>query len=49
VLKPGSVLLSNHQLEESVPSGLEQVMLVDIPMTDAPVITDHIYCYRRTP
>ena len=22
-------------------------MVIDIPMTDAPVITDHIYCYRR--
>lgn len=49
LLRPGGFLLSNQQLEDTVPSGLEQVMVVDIPMTDAPLITDHIYCYRREP
>jgi hypothetical protein len=46
-LKPGGFLLSNQQLEDAVPSGLEQVMVIDVPMTSPPVITDHIYCYRR--
>ncbi len=48
LLKPGGFLLSNQQLDDTVPSGLEQVMVVDVPMTGAPVITDHIYCYRLT-
>lgn len=46
-LKPGGFLLSNQQLDDTVPSGLEQVMVIDVPMTGPPVITDHIYCYRR--
>lgn len=49
MLKPGGYLLSNDKLEEAVPSGLEQVMLTEIPMTGPPVITDYIYCYRHTP
>jgi hypothetical protein len=48
MLKPGGLLLSNQQLDDTVPSGLEQVLVVDIPMTGAPVVTDHIYCYRLT-
>jgi hypothetical protein len=49
ILKPGGLLLSNQQLDDTVTSGLEQIMVVDIPMTGEPVITDHIYCYRLTP
>ncbi len=49
ILKPGGLLLSNQQLDDTVSSGLEQIMVVDIPMTGEPVITDHIYCYRLTP
>jgi hypothetical protein len=48
-LKPGGFLLSNQQLEDAVPSGLEQVMVIDVPMTGPPVIADHIYCYRLKP
>ena len=48
MLKPGGYLLSNDKLEDTVPSGMEQVMAIEIPMTGAPVITDYIYCYRRT-
>jgi hypothetical protein len=48
MLKPGGFLLSNDKLPDTVPSGLEQVMVSEIPMTGAPVITDYIYCYRRT-
>lgn len=47
MLKPGGYLLSNDKLEDTVPSGLEQVSVTEIPMTGAPVITDYIYCYRR--
>jgi len=47
MLKPGGYLLSNDKLEDTVPSGMEQVMAIEIPMTGAPVITDYIYCYRR--
>ena len=49
MLKPGGYLLSNDKLQDTVPSGLEQVMVTEIPMTVPPVITDKIYCYRRTP
>jgi hypothetical protein len=48
MLKPGGFLLSNDKLPDTVPSGLEQVMLTEVPMTGPPVITDYIYCYRRT-
>ena len=49
MLKPGGYLLSNDKLQDTVPSGLDQVMVTEIPMTMPPVITDYIYCYRRTP
>jgi len=47
MLKPGGYLLSNDKLQDTVSSGLEQVMVTEVPMTSAPVITDYIYCYRR--
>jgi hypothetical protein len=47
MLKPGGYLLSNDKLPDTVPSGLEQVMVTEVPMTGPPVITDYIYCYRR--
>jgi len=47
MLKPGGYLLSNDKLEDKAPAGLEQMMDTAIPMTPPPVITDHIYCYRR--
>jgi hypothetical protein len=49
MLKPNGYLLSNDKLQGTVPAGLEQVMVTEIPTTTAPVITDYIYCYRRTP
>jgi hypothetical protein len=49
MLKPGGHLLSNDKLPDTVPSGLDQVMVTEIPMTPPPVITDYLYCYRRTP
>jgi hypothetical protein len=49
MLKSGGYLLSNDKLQDTVLAGLEQVMVTEIPMTGAPVITDYIYCYRRTP
>ncbi len=48
MLKPGGYLLSNDKLPETAPSGLEQVMVTPIAMTTPPVVTDYIYCYRRT-
>ena len=48
MLKPGGYLLSNDKLPDTAPSGLEPVMTTEIPMTGAPVITDYIYCYRKT-
>ncbi len=47
MLKPGGYLLSNDKLPDTVPSGLEQVEVTEIPMTGPPVMTDYIYCYRR--
>jgi hypothetical protein len=49
MLQPGGLLLSNDKLDDRVPAGLEQVLTTDIPMTTAPVMTDFMYCYRRTP
>jgi len=49
MLKSGGYLLSNDKLQDTVTSGLEQVMVTEIPMTVPPVITDKIYCYRRMP
>ena len=49
MLKPGGYLLSNDKLEDAVPAALELASTIDIPMTTPPVITDHIYTYRRTP
>ena len=48
MLKPGGFLLSNDKLPDTVPSGLEQVTVTEVPMTGPPIITDYIYCYRRT-
>jgi len=48
MLQPGGLLLSNDKLEDKVPDGLQQVLITEIPMTTPPVITDYIYCYRRT-
>jgi len=48
MLRPGGYLLSNDRLQDTVPAGLQQVLVTDIPMTTPPVITDHIYCYRLT-
>jgi hypothetical protein len=48
MLKLGGYLLSNDQLQDTVASGLNQVLVTAIPMTSAPVITDYVYCYRRT-
>jgi len=48
MLRPGGYLLSNNKLQDTVTSGLEQVLITAIPMTPAPVITDYLYCYRRT-
>lgn len=47
MLKLGGLLLSNDKLPDTVSSGLEQVMVTEVPMTGPPVITDYIYCYRR--
>ena len=49
MLKPGGYLLSNDKLQDTVSSGLDQIMVSEIPMTGVPVITDYIYCYRRVP
>jgi hypothetical protein len=49
MLQPGAYLLSNDKLEDAFPAGLDQALTTDIPMTTPPVITDHIYSYRRTP
>ena len=49
MLKPGGHLLSSDKLADTVPSGLDQVMVTEIPMTTPPVITDYLYCYRRMP
>ena len=48
MLKPGGYLLSNDKLPDTVPSGLEQVSAIEIPMTVPPVVIDYMYCYRRT-
>ncbi len=47
MLKPGGYLLSNDRLSETVPAGLESVLVTEIPMTTEPVVTDYVFCYRR--
>jgi len=47
MLNAGGYLLSNDKLAEGAASGLELVMTTDIPMTEAPVMTDSIFCYRQ--
>ena len=47
MLSAGGYLLSNDKLAEGAASGLELVMTTDIPMTEAPVMTDSIFCYRQ--
>ena len=49
MLKAGGYLLSNDKLAEGAASGLDLAMTTDIPMTEAPVMTDYIFCYRRRP
>ena len=48
MLRPGGYLLSNDKLPEGAASGLELLMTTEIPMTGTPVITDYIFCYRRS-
>ena len=40
-------MLSNDKLAEGAASGLDLVTTTEIPMTEAPVITDYIFCYQR--
>jgi hypothetical protein len=47
MLKPGGYLLSNDKLAEGAGPGLDLAMTTEIPMTEAPVITDYIFCYRH--
>jgi hypothetical protein len=47
MLKPGGYLLSNDQLPDTVPSGLEKVVATKIEMSHEPLIVDYIFCYRR--
>ena len=48
MLAPGGYLITNDKLPDTVPSGLELVMVTPIPLTTPPVSTDYMYCYRRT-
>jgi hypothetical protein len=47
MLNAGGYLLSNDRLAEGAASGLELVMTTEIPMTEAPVMTDYIFCYQH--
>ena len=47
MLKPGGYLLSSEKLPGTVPGGLQQTMVTEIPMTAEPVITDYLFCYWR--
>ena len=47
MLRSGGYLLSNDKLPEVVVSGLDVVTTTEIPMTDAPVMRDFVYCYRK--
>jgi hypothetical protein len=49
MLKAGGYLLSNDRLAEAAAGGLDLVMTTEVPMTEAPVITDSIFCYQRRP
>jgi hypothetical protein len=47
MLRPGAYLLSNDQLPDTVPSGLENVLVTTTEMSHEPQIVDYIFCYRR--
>jgi len=47
MLKPEGYLLSSEKLPETVPDGLAQAMVTELPMTAEPVITDYVFSYRR--
>jgi hypothetical protein len=47
LLRQGGVLISNDQLAEKVPAGLELAMTTKIPMTTEPVITESVFSYKR--
>lgn len=47
MLKAGGYLLSNDKLADGAASGLDLAMTTEIPMTEAPVITDYMFCYRH--
>lgn len=47
MLRPGGYLLSNDKLPDTVPSGLDNVMVTKIEMSRDPQILDYIFCYQR--
>ena len=47
MLKPGGLLLSNDKLPDTVPSGMQDALNVDIVSSQNPLVTDTIFCYRR--
>jgi hypothetical protein len=49
MLNAGGYLLSNDKLAEGAGTGLDLVTTTEIPMTEAPVIADYIFCYRHHP
>ncbi len=47
MLKSGGYLLSNDKLADCAACGIELAGTTEIPMTEEPVITDYIFCYRQ--
>ena len=47
MLKPGGLLLSNDKLPDTVPSGMQDALNVDIVSSQNPLVTDTMFCYRR--
>ena len=49
MLKLGGLVLTNELLADTVPSKLPELTRTDITLSNDPLITQTIYCYRREP
>ena len=48
MLEKAATLSPVTTLQDTVGSGLKQVLVTAVPVTSQPVITDYMYCYRRS-
>lgn len=49
MLKPGGIVLTNDQLSEALPGKLPEFSRTNIRLSEQPMITQTIFCYKRQP